>query len=322
MARGVLALLLASGTGCAEEADLVVATPWTPSGSEEFEARLDASLAARNLEGGGPSIRWVRLPSWESPHRVLERAGRVDALIGWPASVCRSLQADGLLPPGDATLRVVAPGGPSPTHPPDPSERRLSLVDGDPRVGPRRPAEPIPDDPAVLAWTAGSGAGLEPAFAEVLDGAPATMTPIAGDASRRVDRIAAAMIGAVFIDGGLGDREPRLWPEGRPFEALEQRPPWPPESIAALRSVDGGEALLGTLAGAITADPEARDWLRSQWDRPRRPIDRALIEQMAAIGGGLLVDDPRFMALLRSDWTDWARLRAARGPRPAPADAP
>ena len=325
----MLALLLA-GTGCAEDADLIVATPWTPARCLEFEGRLEPEFAAPGFSGGAPSIHWVRLPPWEDPGRVLERGARIDALLGWPASVYHALQEAGALPSGNEAIRSVSLGAMAETSGPEAIEGRLSLADGDPRIGasettteaaiPGEPPEAL-DASIVLAWTS-SGADRTDSLGNILTDRPTDSTPSTDETSRRVDRFTRAMIGAVVIDGGWTLDGPGASTAAQRFDDLDEAPPWPPETVAALRSEAGGDALLGTLIEALTDDPDGREWLGAQWRRPRRPIDRGLIERLAAVGGGRLIDDPRFNALLRADWTDWARHRSVREPRSSRAVVP
>ena len=95
---------------------------------------------------------------------------------------------------------------------------------------------------------------------------------------------------------------------------LTEPPPWPPASVEKLQS-RGGEsalALVQDLAGQIAPDPEPRFWLVQSWLRPARPIDRALLTELAQAAGGRLVREPRFRAWLRGEWTAWARQRYRR----------
>jgi len=95
---------------------------------------------------------------------------------------------------------------------------------------------------------------------------------------------------------------------------LTEPPPWPPASVEKLQS-RGGEsalALVQDLAGQIAPDPEPRFWLMQSWLRPARPIDQALLTELAQAAGGRLVREPRFRAWLRGEWTAWARQRYRR----------
>ncbi len=95
---------------------------------------------------------------------------------------------------------------------------------------------------------------------------------------------------------------------------LTEPPPWPPASVEKLQS-RGGEsalALVQDLAGQIAPDAEPRFWLVQSWLRPARPIDQALLTELAQAAGGRLVREPRFRAWLRGEWTAWARQRYRR----------
>ncbi|HMF35331.1 MAG TPA: hypothetical protein VKF17_01775 [Isosphaeraceae bacterium] len=95
---------------------------------------------------------------------------------------------------------------------------------------------------------------------------------------------------------------------------LTERPPWPPASVEKLQSRGGESALamVQDLAGQIAPDPEPRFWLVQSWLRPARPIDQAMLTELARAAGGRLVREPRFRAWLRGEWTAWARQRYRR----------
>jgi len=95
---------------------------------------------------------------------------------------------------------------------------------------------------------------------------------------------------------------------------LTEPPPWPPASVEKLQARGGENALamVQDLAGQIAPDPEPRFWLVQSWLRPSRPIDQALLTELAQAAGGRLNREPRFRAWLRGEWTAWARQRYRR----------
>jgi len=136
-----------------------------------------------------------------------------------------------------------------------------------------------------------------------------------------VNDLLADLLGATLVDaqdellaaaravaraGSLTAAQAQAW--------LTEPPPWPPASVEKLQS-RGGEsalALVQDLAGQIAPDPEPRFWLVQSWLRPARPIDQALLTELAQAAGGRLLREPRFRAWLRGEWTAWARQRYRR----------
>ena len=105
---------------------------------------------------------------------------------------------------------------------------------------------------------------------------------------------------------------------------LTEPPPWPPASVEKLQSrgSEGALALVQDLAGQIAHEPESRFWLVQSWLRPSRPIDQALLTELAQAAGGRLVREPRFRSWLRGEWTAWARQRYRRVARVAAGAGP
>ena len=79
--------------------------------------------------------------------------------------------------------------------------------------------------------------------------------------------------------------------------------------------VTAGEGEGGaTLSHTATA---VRSWLLESWEQPSRPIDGALLGELAHAVGGRLAREPRFRAWLQAEWTAWARQRYRRVARVA-----
>jgi hypothetical protein len=142
------------------------------------------------------------------------------------------------------------------------------------------------------------------------------------------DDLLADLLGAALVDSldELREADAALARFGRPAKAeaaIAERPPWPPASVAKLRLDPNGEAMVGTLLGQIAPDPESRGWLIESWSKPKRPIDGALLDELAGAAHGRLAGEPRFRAWLRSEWTAWTRqlyrrvARVAGGPIPS-----
>ncbi len=72
---------------------------------------------------------------------------------------------------------------------------------------------------------------------------------------------------------------------------MGERPPWPPASVAKLLADPSGESLVETLLEQVAPDPESRAWLVESWSKPKRPIDGALLAEIA--GGGRWPAGPR-----------------------------
>ncbi|WZO99080.1 hypothetical protein EP7_000673 [Isosphaeraceae bacterium EP7] len=98
---------------------------------------------------------------------------------------------------------------------------------------------------------------------------------------------------------------------------LSEPPPWPPTSVALLRSKPNGAELVDLLAEQLTEDLPTREWLILNWDRPPRKVDPALLDELVNAVEGRLASEPRFRAWLRVEWTSWARQRYRRVARQA-----
>jgi len=127
------------------------------------------------------------------------------------------------------------------------------------------------------------------------------------------------LLGATLVDAraeliaARSALESAGWP-ARSSRWFAEAPPWPPASVAKLRAeAKGGPApLVATLAEQVAPDPEVRAWLLRSWDRPPRPIDGALLDELAGALDGRVGREPRLRSWLRGEWTAWARQRYRR----------
>jgi hypothetical protein len=151
----------------------------------------------------------------------------------------------------------------------------------------------------------------------------------AGPHSLAAEGLAADLLGATLVDAQdelraavASVREAGLSPES--VAVLSQAPPWPPASVGKLltRGGEGPAALVETLTHQLAPEAGARVWLSQSWLRPRKPIDGALLEEIAGADQGRLARGPRFRAWLRAEWTQWARQRYRWVARLAAARSP
>ena len=133
------------------------------------------------------------------------------------------------------------------------------------------------------------------------------------------DLLAATLVDArdelVAARGVLDGAEPHersdAWKRAESW--MIQPPPWPPASIESLLGRgENAMALVETLAAQLAPDADVRAWLVRSWLSPPRPVDGALLNELARAEGGRLCREPRFRAWLRSEWTAWARQRYRR----------
>jgi hypothetical protein len=133
-----------------------------------------------------------------------------------------------------------------------------------------------------------------------------------------VRTLAAELIGATILDAEPELRRARASLEQSPDAAslggtlLSEPPPWPPDSIRRLGDDPGRQSMLATLAAALVDDPQSREWLLDSWQRPPRPVDRALFESLATANDGRVFRSSRVLPWLRAEWTAWARQRYAQ----------
>jgi hypothetical protein len=100
--------------------------------------------------------------------------------------------------------------------------------------------------------------------------------------------------------------------------------PWPPASVAKILGRESNAMpMLETLAAQVAPEADVRAWLLRSWLSPARPVDGALLAELAGAVDGRLVREPRFRAWLRAEWLASARQRYRRvarltewGPRP------
>lgn len=308
--------------GCAPRSGpdaVVIATTWPPAAREAFE----------RAAGSPGAVTWVDLDPGDRPEAVLARRGGVDLLLGVAPSSLAPLARRGLLEsvaPGDAQpWRVV---NDPPTESADPShvdhavaglragpwaERYAGLILA---ANPSRPVaegstRPTPARSCVVTVVKG-GRHAEAARRIAVRLGTADPAPIDPTAELMAD-----LVWATTIDAGpeLRAAWQALGRNGNPAHAaasLLEAPPWPPASVRKLRLTPGDAPLLPTLAEQVAPDPEARDWLLAAWNKPSRPLDVAVLDELAGAVGGRLLSEPRFRAWLRAEWTAWARQRYRR----------
>jgi len=137
-------------------------------------------------------------------------------------------------------------------------------------------------------------------------------TALAPDA----EGLAADLLGATLVDAQdeLRRAIEEIRKAGSPPGAvtlLTQLPPWPPASVEKLlkKGGEGSATLVETLTAQLAPEPGPRLWLSRSWLRARKPIDGALLSELAGVEQGGLAREPRFRAWLRAEWTQWARQR-------------
>jgi hypothetical protein len=158
------------------------------------------------------------------------------------------------------------------------------------------------------------GAGPARAFLRFLDERVGTGPPPAPEEPLAA-ALLADLLGATLVDAQ--DELRAAWAalirSGR-FEAWEERlteaPPWPPASVTKLLGAEETAAWAETLAEQVAPHVQERAWLVIAWERPPRPLDGRLLDELARAAGGRLAREPRFRAWLRAEWTEWARQRS------------
>ncbi len=136
------------------------------------------------------------------------------------------------------------------------------------------------------------------------------------------DELLADLLGATLVDSQneLWEAWQTLEQTGRPERPMLwmlQAPPWPPASITQLAEQDKTGTLIQTLAEEFAPDAHARAWLLRDWLGAPRLVNSEVLEQICAAADGRLVQEPRFRAWLRAEWTAWARQRYRRVARMA-----
>ena len=139
------------------------------------------------------------------------------------------------------------------------------------------------------------------------------------------DGLLADLLGSVLVDARDELRAARKALDasggaaGQASAWMGEPPPWPPASVDRLAKGPNGMAMVETLAAQLCPDAGPRAWLVRSWVAPARPVDGALLGEVAAAEGGALSREPRFRAWLRGEWTAWARQRFRRVARLASA---
>jgi hypothetical protein len=327
-----LLILGLAGCGAAAEPPLVIATSWPPLARAQLERMIAHVTSDRQ------PVEWVELKSGERLTTVFDRRGGVDVALGFlPADYAR-LAGSGQLIAFDSTdpapwrtihrSRTVGSAHKGdPRHDPEAFALAKSIVQDDWVKGYeqliRRSASSDPktdlDFPTTeaLECVAMTQGGKNPERARAFLQALTTIglaKPPGVDAAieATADELFADLLGAATVDAlnELRDADAALRNYGHPAKAeasIGERPPWPPASVGKLRSSAGGIELVETLAEQIAPDPTARAWLVESWSRPKQPIDRALLVEIAGAADGRLAREPRFRSWLRGEWTAWTR---------------
>ncbi len=329
IAVSLAATFPAPGCGPPAEPPLVVATRWPRPALAELESMY------HRTSGDTRPITWVTLAPGERLGGVVDRRGGVDLLLGGSPEEYVRLAGSGRLSP--SPWRSVRRPGPA-AGPEDPAveladprddpaalaRSRTALDDegwarGYDRlvrraararlVSGRRSDAPVgAGEPAALAGGP-RNAGRARRLLALLESPGAVPGAPSEDAA---DGLLADLLGAALIDAHqeLRDADAALRRFGHPARAeaaLGERPPWPPASVANLQASPADAPLLEVLAEQVAPDPESRAWLRESWAGPSRPVDGALLRELAGAVDGRLAREPRFRAWLRGEWTAWTR---------------
>ncbi len=172
------------------------------------------------------------------------------------------------------------------------------------------PAMPIE---AVAMVRDGPRPGEVRRFLKLLEARGLIEGPAAGALeAARADGLLADLLGAALIDahGELRAAEAAVRRSARPEAAgaaFGDRPPWPPASVAKLQGGGADRPLVEALAEQVAPDPEAKAWLLASWAAPKRPIDGAVLAELAGAVEGRLAREARFRAWLRAEWAAWHR---------------
>jgi hypothetical protein len=332
----LFALLLSTLVGCGSTGDppLIVATTWSVTERTQIEAVVHES-------GDRRPIAWITLAPGERLETVVDRRGEVDILLGAPLSALDRLGSAGRLD-GTNPISTFQWGG---NRPPSAEITQPTQPSGDPRIDPNALAL-AKETLRVEGWPKGYGGmvraaarpgpivgGANPPFRSecvaLVRGGPnparatqffqilqsrglAQAPPSSVWEDVRSDDLLADLLGAALVDAldELREADSALARFGHPARAeaaIGDRPPWPPASVAKLLADPNGPAMVETLLEQVAPDPDSRAWLVESWSRPKRPIDGALLAELAGAVDGRLAREPRFRAWLRGEWTAWTR---------------
>ena len=193
------------------------------------------------------------------------------------------------------------------------AEGYAGLVQDSARAGPGDRAEPPAQVEVAARVVGGPNPGRASRFLERLEAAGlAGPIPPGVVAKAEADGLLADLLGAALVDAldELREADASLFRFGHPARATAafgERPPWPPASVTRLRAGPEGEALVSALLGQVAPEAEARAWLAASWSGPKRPVDAALLDELAGAVDGRLGREPRFRAWLRGEWAAWDR---------------
>jgi hypothetical protein len=151
----------------------------------------------------------------------------------------------------------------------------------------------------------------------------ADLTPSPGATGHAADPDSESLV-ADLLGATLVDSQDELWTAWDALERasapepvrkrLTEPPAWPPASVDKYLKREGEHAmsLIETLAGELSPRPAVRSWLIRSWLSPPRLVDETLLAEMAHAAEGTLINEPRFRAWLRAEWTASARQRYRR----------
>ena len=346
--------------GCAPWGDdsrrLVIATPWP------LEVR-EACEAVYRREGGARSIAWVELGSHRWGDACDRRGGVDVVLGGPARIVQKLADAGRLVPisPSDPVAwrlveRPQALGasprlnssidrGQDPRDDPGVFSEAKAVLEAQgwatgyetlvrrpvelmPRVATPRASPTTPLEAVALSRTGRHPDQARRFLTAMTSQGWITPAPPTADLDARADDLLANLLGAALVDARNERRDALIALDLFDHPALAessigQAPPWPPASVAKLSADPGRAGLLDSLSAQITSNPEALDWLRESWQGTKRPVDLALLRELAAASDGRLVREPRFRGWLRGEWTAWTQqlyrrvARLAGGYRPS-----
>jgi hypothetical protein len=325
-------LILLVGCNPVENPPLVIATTWSVS------ERSPVELLFRSNSDQTLAIEWVSLEDWESLAKAIDRRGGVDLILGAPSwEFGRLAESSRLVPLDNAGLVLWLSVHRSeteaikPARPNDPgffrAARSTLQVEGWPKgyeTLVRSMASFSPETSSAISRSSESieglgliqgGRNLERALRliRILEEQGIATRPTENARTQAMaDAILADLLASSLVDASHELREAgralvRFNHPAKAESSIGERPPWPPASVTKLLEGPNGEVLVDTLLEQIAPESAAREWLKTSWSNPRRPIDGSLLLEIAGAADGQLANEPRFRAWLKGEWTAWSR---------------
>ncbi|CAN5814077.1 hypothetical protein BH23PLA1_BH23PLA1_28690 [soil metagenome] len=301
--------------------DLLIGGPASWHSEAEWADRVVLGRSPIGLSWRSDAIEvpanWQDLagPEWRD-HLILDDPRRDPNSLAWAAS-----RLDQNWPEGYAELVLVAGNvrrfapGPAAMVRGEAVAALMLAVDASSEFD--LPFRSLPDSPEPIEYGSlvreGHRTELARAFLQHL-ALDADQSDSLEGSDPKVEALLSDLLGSTLVDAHeeLRAAWAALLASGRPpqwLDLLQQPPSWPPASIVKMLRDPGGDELVDTLAEQIAPNVEARAWLILSWEGPRRPIDAALLAELAGAANGRLVGEPRFLAWLRGEWRAWARQR-------------